>query len=82
MPLHKYLDERQAHYFAEAMMLPEDKRSTYERQITRQRSAMVAQLFEAINFLSTEKVAHRDLKSDNILVEMDISGIFSIFKIK
>lgn len=44
----------------------------------RTQTVLVGQLLEAINFLHEEKVAHRDLKSDNILLDMDSLGKLSI----
>jgi PTEN induced putative kinase 1 len=38
------------------------------------RTVLVAQLFEAIAFLYEQRVAHRDLKSDNILLQLDEVG--------
>lgn len=38
------------------------------------RSVLVAQLFEAILFLYEQRVAHRDLKSDNILLQLNDAG--------
>lgn len=37
-------------------------------------TVMVLQLLEAVDHLVQQGVAHRDLKSDNILVELDAGG--------
>lgn len=37
----------------------------------RQRALMVLQLLEGVDHLCRQGVAHRDLKSDNVLLELD-----------
>lgn len=37
----------------------------------RTRVLLIAQLLEAIRFLNEQKIAHRDLKSNNILLDFD-----------
>lgn len=47
----------------------------------RQGSLMVLQLLEGVDHLCTQGVAHRDLKSDNVLLDFD-SGLRNIQSIR
>lgn len=52
----------------------DDHTVVHSPESVHKRSVMVAQLFEAVDFLHRQKVAHRDLKSDNILLHMEHEG--------
>lgn len=47
----------------------------------RQGSLMVLQLLEGVDHLCRQGVAHRDLKSDNVLLEFD-SGLRNVWSVR
>lgn len=49
----------------------------YVRQIVpppRARQILSAQLMEGVRFLGEQKIVHRDLKSDNLLLDFSLPG--------